>query len=513
MNRVHPRELRIIEKYIKDSDVVFDVGACEGEWSQAVLQTHKNTHIHCFEPIPDSFIDLIGNFRLYSNITINNLGISNKKEEKTFYWYNGISNSGNPAKGLSGYFRRIEEIETMVGVVPTILHNISVNTLDNYCAHNNIERINFLKIDTEGADFDVIKGAERLMKNQKVDYIEFEYGGCWQENNKTLRSVFNYAKEHGYRLFKIADAGLISIDELEDFTEDFVFELFLLIREPLVKKEVLVTGGAGFIGSHLMEELVKNKNYNITIVDDLSTGKMSNIGKFLFSNNVFFMLNTIQDAEINKKFDIIYHLGAKANTREKGMKDFIDNVRATEAVVKLLKRNGSIYFSSSCAVYGDQKLVTEESSFHPISPYGYSKLANELTIKSNCKNYTIFRFSNVFGERQDGSNEMGLIGVIEYHLKNNKKMQVFNQGKNHRDYIYVKDVVNALLTMKKREVFQIGSCKLYNTLDLVKLSGVDWSYGSCNNEVNSIKLDNTKLKKEGWKPTLSVIQYIKGLKK
>jgi len=194
------------------------------------------------------------------------------------------------------------------------------------------------------------------------------------------------------------------------------------------------------------------------------------------------------------------------------MKDFIDNVMATEAVVKLLKPDGHIYFSSSCAVYGNQAVVNEESSFQPISPYGYSKWMNELTIKDNCKNYTIFRFSNVFGERQDGSKEMGLIGVIEYHLKNNKNMHVFNQGENRRDFVYVKDVVKALTTIDKKDIFQIGQFKNYKTLDLVKQSGVKWQYGESNSEVDSIKLDNRKLKKEGWKPTLDVTKYIRRIK-
>jgi len=137
---------------------------------------------------------------------------------------------------------------------------------------------------------------------------------------------------------------------------------------------------------------------------------------------------------------------------------------------------------------------------------------NELIIKNNCKNYTIFRCANVFGERQEGSNKGGLIGVIDYHLKNNKTMQVFSQGKNSRDYVYVRDVVKAIITINKKGTFQIGQNKIYNTLDLVKLSGVKWTWGECNDEVNSTKVDNTKLKKEGWKPTLEVTEYIRRLK-
>lgn len=275
-------------------------------------------------------------------------------------------------------------------------------------------------------------------------------------------------------------------------------------------KKVLITGGCGFIGSHLVEELIKNKNYNITVIDDLSTGNIKNIEPYLDILKLY--KNRVQDLKISNKFDIIYHLAAKANTREKGMKDYIDNVMATEAVVKLLKPNGHIYFSSSCAVYGNQPIVNEESSFQPINPYGYSKWMNELTIKDNCQNYTIFRFSNVFGEKQDGSKEAGLLAVIAFNLKNKTTMRVFNKGKNYRDYIYVKDVVKALTTVNKQGIFQIGSNKIYNTLNLVKLSNVKWKYGTYNdNEIDIIKLDNTKIKKEGWKPTLEVTDYIRSL--
>ncbi len=278
-------------------------------------------------------------------------------------------------------------------------------------------------------------------------------------------------------------------------------------------KEVLVTGGAGFIGSHLVEELIKNKNYNITVVDTLSTGKMSNIKESLFSGKVFLMISKIQQLNYKEKFDIIYHLGAKANTREKGMDDFINNAMATEAVTKMLKPNGRIIFMSSCVIYGNQKFVTEESPLQPTTPYGYSKWMNELIIKNNCKNYTIFRCANVFGERQGGSNKGGLIGIISYHLKNKTIIPIFSQGESNRDYVYVRDVVKAIIIINKKGTFQIGQNKTYNTLDLVKLSGVEWHYGGYGSEATSIKVDNTKIKKEGWKPTLEVTEYIRRIKR
>jgi UDP-glucose 4-epimerase len=137
---------------------------------------------------------------------------------------------------------------------------------------------------------------------------------------------------------------------------------------------------------------------------------------------------------------------------------------------------------------------------------------NELTIRLNCKNWTIFRFGNVFGERQDGSTEMGLVGVISYNLKHNTEMEVFNNGENERDYIYVKDVVKALISVSNQDIYQVSQNKTYKTIELINLSGVKYKIGRNNTEVNSIQLDNTKLKQLGWSPTLSVIDYINKIK-
>lgn len=275
-----------------------------------------------------------------------------------------------------------------------------------------------------------------------------------------------------------------------------------------MKRKILITGGMGFIGSHLTEQVSKDRKVELTVIDDFSTGRLSNL-QFLNKGKV--VGARVQDWRTEDKFDIIYHLAAKANTRAVGDEEAIDNIDSTRAVVKLLKPEGHIIFSSSCAVYGNQKLVTEDSAFNPISTYGCSKWLNELHIKSHCKNYTIFRFGNVFGERQDGSTEMGLVGVIEYCKKNKKKLTVFNKGQDYRDYIYVKDVVRALTSIREKDIFQVSHCSAHKTLDLVELSGVKYKFGKSNPEVNYILLDNKKLMGTGWRPTLKVTDYIRSI--
>ncbi len=277
-------------------------------------------------------------------------------------------------------------------------------------------------------------------------------------------------------------------------------------------KKVLVTGGAGFIGSHLVEELCKDKSLDIFVVDDLSTGNIENIK--VAKGRVKFCKVRVQDMHeslVVPYFDTIYHLAAKANTRAVGDAEAIDNIDSTIAVVKMLKPEGRIVFSSSCAVYGNQRVVSETSKFNPISTYGCSKWLNELHIKAHCKNYTIFRFGNVFGERQDGSKEMGLVGVIKYNKSRGKIITVFNKGEDYRDYIYVKDVVKALTTITDKDIFQVSNSRAYRTLALVEASGVKYKLGKSNPEVGFILLDNSKLLAKGWKPTLDVMDYIRKL--
>jgi FkbM family methyltransferase len=100
MLRVFPKELQVIKKFIKKSDVVFDVGACEGEWTWEVKE-HTHVVAHCFEPIPKSFAKLQDNLEKRNHAFLNNCGVSDVVGEKDFYWY-------EQAPGASGYFRRIE---------------------------------------------------------------------------------------------------------------------------------------------------------------------------------------------------------------------------------------------------------------------------------------------------------------------------------------------------------------------------------------------------------------------
>ena len=222
---IEPQELLVIANDIKDGDVIFDVGAHYGEWSSIALNNYKSLTVHFFEAVPQTFKILLkkmGNYK--ENIIFNNFAISNIIGDRPFYFY-------EDRPGLSGYHRRSEETENnIIHTTPKILKSIPTETLDNYCRFRKIDKINILKIDTEGADFDVVKGAKRLIEEGKIDAIEFEYGGCWQENGTKLEDIYNFLTERNYEVFKTSKEGFISLPKFTKEMEDYNYSMFLARR-------------------------------------------------------------------------------------------------------------------------------------------------------------------------------------------------------------------------------------------------------------------------------------------
>lgn len=214
----------------------------------------------------------------------------------------------------------------------------------------------------------------------------------------------------------------------------------------------LVTGGAGFIGSHLTEELLKNGNL-VTVYDDLSSGYEKNLVKH---KNLEFIKKKIQDANLDSitKIDGIYHLGAQASVPisiEKFYESSTNNLSGSLKVFEIAKENGiPIVYASSSAIYGNLPLGDDEKLIYEIlSPYAQDKLTLEEYSKLFYELYQIssigLRFFNVYGPRQDPTNPYsGVISVfIERFIKNLDI--IINGGDQTRDFIYIKDIVNTLI--------------------------------------------------------------------
>lgn len=236
--------------------------------------------------------------------------------------------------------------------------------------------------------------------------------------------------------------------------------------------KVLITGGAGFIGSHLCKRLLAAKIKPV-VLDNLSVGKKENIPK-----GCQFTYGDIQDFPLVKKIlkevDAIYHLAANVTIRgsvEKFYEDAQTNIMGTLnllRVCKFTKRIKKFVFTSSMAVYADSPTATpvsEEYFTQPISPYGVSKLASERFIQIACSQMgienTILRLFNTYGPGQTFTPYVGVITIFINKLLDGKPPLIFGDGKQCRDFIYVEDVTECALRVLKEatdgKIFNVGT--------------------------------------------------------
>ncbi len=290
---------------------------------------------------------------------------------------------------------------------------------------------------------------------------------------------------------------------------------------------VLVTGGAGFIGSNIVDLLIGN-GYNISVIDNLYTGKKENLNK-----NARFYRRDIRNRNLKEVFkkekpEFVIHLAAQVNVRKSMSDPEFDadvNIMGTINLLECCKNfniEKIVYASSGGAVYGEpQYLPADESHpINPISQYGASKHAVEHYLELYWKNFGIdyvsLRYSNVFGPRQDPFGEGGVVAIFIGKFLKNLKPVIFGDGNQTRDFVYVGDVANANLVslIKKTDtrIFNIGagietsvneiSEKLKNILN----SKIVPIYGDAiKGEVRRIYLDVSLAEKElGWKPGVTL---------
>jgi len=248
----------------------------------------------------------------------------------------------------------------------------------------------------------------------------------------------------------------------------------------------LITGGAGFIGSHIAEHLVLN-GHDVTIVDDLSTGKKENIEEF--ADRVRFMEGDIRDYDLMKHasegIDVVFHEAAIASVF-KSVEDpiFSDsvNVGGTVTVLTAAKDNGvkKVVFASSAAIYGDDAELPKREDMppKPLSPYAFHKLAGEYYLRLFHQLYGLqgvaLRYFNVFGPRQDPSSEYsGVISIFLDRFKRDVEYTIYGDGKQSRDFIFVEDVVRANLAAAETDfehvpVINVACNRSHDLLRLVE---------------------------------------------
>ena len=300
--------------------------------------------------------------------------------------------------------------------------------------------------------------------------------------------------------------------------------------DQLKEKTILVTGGAGFIGFHLCKKLSEFTS-NLTIYDNLSSGKMENIKQVPKAH--FVKADILNQKKLNsiEKADLIYHLAAQVvvpYSMENPIEDFETNARGTLNVLeKARKDDAKLVFASSAAVYGNTtKLPTPESyGYDPASCYGLSKVVGEQYCNMYSKQYgldiSIVRFANVYGPRCHGV----IQDFLDKISRNPEKLEIIGTGQQSRDFVHVSDVVEALTLVTTSEkalgkTFNIGFGKTTKIIDLAKIilkilglsnktaittTNVPW-----HGDIKIIWFDITKIKKElKWTPKITLENTLK----
>jgi UDP-glucose 4-epimerase len=297
-------------------------------------------------------------------------------------------------------------------------------------------------------------------------------------------------------------------------------------------KQILVTGGAGFIGFHLCRKLT-DIGSNVTIYDNLSSGKLQNVKdvpKAKFTKADILNLKQLCNTE---KHDIIYHLAAQVvvpYSMENPTEDFETNARGTLNVLEKARKDDSrLIFASSAAIYGNPTTMPtpETYGFHPFSCYGLSKVVGEEYCQMYANQYgldiTIFRFANVYGSRCHGV----INDFLDKLTKNPNKLEIIGTGQQSRDFVHVSDVVEALQSAALNErtfgqTYNLGFGKTTKIIDLAKMilkilnltdkTEITTTNVSWKGDIDNIWFDITKAKTElGWTPKMTLEEHLEKL--
>ncbi len=234
---------------------------------------------------------------------------------------------------------------------------------------------------------------------------------------------------------------------------------------------VLVTGGAGFIGSHLVDQFVR-EGHRVSVIDDLSTGKRKQVHR----DAAFYKLN-VCSTQVEQVFEkehplVVVHMAAQVNVRKSTEDPIFDakvNILGTLRLLELAVRYGArkiLFASSGGTVYGEQETfpASESHPTRPLSPYGVSKLTCEYYLECYRRvaglQYVALRLANVYGPRQRADGEAGVVAIFTKKMLAGEQPQINGNGFQTRDYVYVGDVVEAVRAVcipSVEGVFNVGT--------------------------------------------------------
>ena len=241
----------------------------------------------------------------------------------------------------------------------------------------------------------------------------------------------------------------------------------------------IVTGGAGFIGSHVVDALVARGD-EVAVIDSLAQGSEENVsaGAELHVRDIREPLDDLFDAV---RPEVVFHLAAQADVRvsvENPVEDADVNVVGTIRILEGARRHGAqvVFSSTGGAIYGEcEEPAREDTVTEPLSPYGTSKLAAEEYLRSYNRLYGTrhisLRYGNVYGPRQDPHGEAGVVAIFLGALSRGEQAKIFGDGAQTRDYVYVGDVARATTSTVGQDhgVFNVGTGRETSVVELYEL--------------------------------------------
>jgi len=302
----------------------------------------------------------------------------------------------------------------------------------------------------------------------------------------------------------------------------------------------MVTGGAGFIGSHLVDALIK-KNLKVHVIDNLSTGTLENNKQWAENDRFVFTKKDLLSKRplvLSDEYDVIFHLAANPEVRVSSTSPqihFQQNVVATYNLLETIRKakcTPTFVFTSTSAVYGEPLVIPTPEDYAPLKPisiYAATKLACEALITAYAYNYgfnaIIYRFANVVGPR---SGHGVIHDFIQKLRKNQDELEILGDGTQTKSYIFIEDCIAAMLegaekTKAQVEVYNIGSEDQINVKAIAKIvmealglrktalkltGGVDGGRG-WKGDVKIMLLETGKIKSLGWKPKFNSQEAVK----
>lgn len=295
--------------------------------------------------------------------------------------------------------------------------------------------------------------------------------------------------------------------------------------------KVLVTGGAGFIGSHLVDRLVQ-EGHEVIIVDNLVTGKRRNINRAARFYKLDIQSWRLERVFRNERPNVVMHLAAQMDVRksvEDPMFDAQVNILGTLNVLQQAVKHGVrkvVFSSSGGAIYGEQEIYPAPESHvtRPLSPYGLSKLCGEQYLsyyqRSSGLQVVSLRYANVYGPRQDPEGEAGVVAIFIQKMLNNEQAVINGNGRQTRDFVFVEDVVEANLAVMGQETqgtYNVGTGVETSVNDLFRIL-IQHTGSTCKEVHGPAKkgeqarsvIDNTRMRHElSWEPKADLTEGLK----